>query len=134
MPLLSQPSKKPLPTSRARKRAIAVAPVFAPVFAIVGDHVEAKLGDVTVTALPQGALWVAEAKTLIVSDLHLEKGSSFARDGQMLPPYDTHATLSRVAALMQQWAPDIVVSLEIPFMTAAARRGCMSATASCFRR
>ena len=63
------------------------------------------------TATPEGALWIAEAKTLIVSDLHLEKGSSFARNGQMLPPYDTHATLSRVASLTDQLAPDIVVSL-----------------------
>jgi DNA ligase-associated metallophosphoesterase len=105
MPLLSQPRKKP---SRPAPQARAAA---APVFAIVGDHVEAKLGETIVTALPEGALWVAEAKTLIVSDLHWEKGSSFARDGQMLPPYDTHATLSRVAALMERLAPDIVVSL-----------------------
>ena len=111
MPLLSQPSKKPSPPSRSPKRGSRVSPVLAPVFARVGNHVEAKLGDVTVTALPDGALWIGEAKTLIVSDLHLEKGSSFARDGQMLPPYDTHATLSRVAALMEALAPGIVVSL-----------------------
>ncbi|MFZ2030733.1 MAG: ligase-associated DNA damage response endonuclease PdeM [Vitreimonas sp.] len=80
-------------------------------FAIVGNHVQARLAHETVTATPEGALWIAAAKTLIVSDLHLEKGSSFARNGQMLPPYDTHATLSRVAAVMDQLAPEIVVSL-----------------------
>src|SRR5262249_37808215 len=87
------------------------APVSPLVFAIVGNQVEANIGDVTVTATPEGALWIADAKTLIVSDLHFEKGSSFARDGQMLPPYDTHATLSRVAALMERRTPEIVVSL-----------------------
>jgi DNA ligase-associated metallophosphoesterase len=78
---------------------------------MVEANVEARVADATVTATPDGALWIADAKTLIVSDLHLEKGSSFARNGQMLPPYDTHATLSRVAALMTRLAPDIVVSL-----------------------
>lgn len=107
MPLLSQPSKKPAPSSRLRKRSASAAPVFA----LAGNQLEAKLGEATVTALKEGALWIAEAKTLIVSDLHLEKGSSLARDGQMLPPYDTHATLSRVEALMHRLAPDIVVSL-----------------------
>jgi DNA ligase-associated metallophosphoesterase len=107
MPLLSQPSKAPRAKSTRAKRA----PIAPLVVAIVGNKVEAKLGDVTVTATPEGALWIDDAKTLIVSDLHLEKGSSFARDGQMLPPYDTHATLSRVAALMEQLAPEIVVSL-----------------------
>ena len=106
MPLLSQPSKRPRVKSVRPQRA---APPFG--FAIAGNHVEAKVGEAIVTALPEGALWIGDAKTLIVSDLHLEKGSSFARDGQMLPPYDTHATLSRVAALMERHAPEIVVSL-----------------------
>jgi hypothetical protein len=79
--------------------------------AIVGPHVEARLGDTLVTALPDGALWIADAKTLIVSDLHLEKGSSFALRGQMLPPYDTHAALVKLEKLIDAMAPDIVVSL-----------------------
>jgi DNA ligase-associated metallophosphoesterase len=111
MPLLSQPRKSPRAGSRKAANASAALAKAAPLFAIVGARVEARVGDTTVTALPEGALWIEDAKTLIVSDLHLEKGSSFARDGQLLPPYDTHATLSRVAALMQDLAPDIVVSL-----------------------
>jgi DNA ligase-associated metallophosphoesterase len=106
MPLLSQPSKAPRAKSTRVKRASAPL-----VVAIVGNQVETRLGEIVVTATPEGALWIADARTLIVSDLHLEKGSSFARDGQMLPPYDTHATLSRVAALIERHAPDIVVSL-----------------------
>ena len=35
-----------------------------------------------------------EQRLLVVSDLHLEKGSSFAARGVLLPPYDTVATLS----------------------------------------
>jgi uncharacterized protein len=79
--------------------------------AIVGAAVEARLAGMLVAALPQGALWIAEAKTLVVSDLHLEKGSSFALRGQMLPPYDTHAVLTKLATLIDLLRPDIVVSL-----------------------
>jgi hypothetical protein len=104
MPLLSQPASKP---ERPRRKPVRALPPMA----IVGATVELRLGDALVTALPDGALWLARAKTLIVSDLHLEKGSAFALKGQMLPPYDTHAALTRLAALMQAFAPDIVISL-----------------------
>jgi DNA ligase-associated metallophosphoesterase len=79
--------------------------------AIVDTVVELRLCDAPATALPEGALWVSDAKMLIVSDLHLEKGSSFAVRGQMLPPYDTHAALVKLAALIDTFGPDIVVSL-----------------------
>lgn len=79
--------------------------------AIVGATVELRLGETLVTALPDGALWIGEAKALIVSDLHLEKGSAFAVRGQMLPPYDTHAALAKLATLSAELTPDIVVSL-----------------------
>lgn len=45
-------------------------------------------------ALPQGALYWPVRRALLVADLHLEKGSWFARFGQMLPPYDSMATLA----------------------------------------
>lgn len=48
---------------------------------------------------------------LIVSDLHLEKGSSFAARGQMLPPYDSSATLKIVERLVAQFSPKMVISL-----------------------
>jgi len=50
-------------------------------------------------ALPQGALYWPSRKALLVADLHLEKASWFARIGQMLPPYDSIATLSDLTAL-----------------------------------
>lgn len=50
-------------------------------------------------ALPQGALFWPARKALLVADLHLEKASWFARLGQMLPPYDSIATLMDLAAL-----------------------------------
>jgi hypothetical protein len=50
-------------------------------------------------ALPQGALFWPARRALLVADLHLEKASWFARLGQMLPPYDSIATLSDLAAI-----------------------------------
>lgn len=60
---------------------------------------------------PCGALWWPAASMLIVSDLHLEKASSYAARGQMLPPYDTRATLQRLGRLLQSLRPTTVVSL-----------------------
>ncbi len=51
-------------------------------------------------ALPQGALFWPDRGALLVADLHLEKASWFARLGQMLPPYDSLATLSDLEALV----------------------------------
>jgi hypothetical protein len=67
---------------------------------------------VQLTADPSGALWWAEKRLLAVADLHLEKGSAFAvRTGQMLPPYDTHATLSRLAEVAERLQPSTIVCL-----------------------
>ena len=50
-------------------------------------------------ALGRGALFWPSRQALLVADLHLEKASWFARLGQMLPPYDSIATLSDLTAL-----------------------------------
>jgi hypothetical protein len=56
------------------------------------------LNGVELFAEPSGALWWPAAATLIVADLHLEKGTSYAQRGVLLPPYDTRTTLARLAA------------------------------------
>jgi DNA ligase-associated metallophosphoesterase len=60
---------------------------------------------------PMGALFWPEQRLLAVSDLHLEKGTSFARRGMLLPPWDTHATLDRLTLLLRRWSPQTVVAL-----------------------
>jgi hypothetical protein len=50
--------------------------------------------------LSQGALYWPARNALLVADLHLEKASWFARLGQMLPPYDSIATLADLTALV----------------------------------
>ena len=69
------------------------------------------LAGVPLLADCSGALYWPEQGLLAVADLHLEKGSSFAARGQLLPPYDTAATLSRLARLVAHYAPRVVVAL-----------------------
>ncbi len=59
----------------------------------------------------RGALYFPTLGLLCVSDLHLEKGSSLARRGALVPPYDTQATLLRLQAIVDHYRPKIVVSL-----------------------
>ncbi len=58
--------------------------------------------DETFQATTGGALYWPSQKALLVADLHLEKASWFARLGQFLPPYDSHATLSELAAEVER--------------------------------
>jgi uncharacterized protein len=76
----------------------------------------ASTGDVTVAGIGlvadcAGALYWPEEGLLVVADLHLEKGSSFATRGVLLPPYDTAATLARLGALIARYAPKFVIAL-----------------------
>ncbi len=74
---------------------------------------------------PMGGLYWPARKTLIVSDLHFEKGSSFARRGVVLPPYDTRKTISLVQQLCMRWQPECVIALGDSFhdADASARMG-----------
>lgn len=58
-----------------------------------------------------GALYWPDENTLIVADLHLEKGSSFARFRSHLPPYDTAATLAQLKRAVQFHQPARVIAL-----------------------
>lgn len=58
-----------------------------------------------------GALWLPAHGTLVAGDLHLEKGSAYAARGQMLPPYDSRATLDRLEAEIAELGPRRVVLL-----------------------
>lgn len=61
--------------------------------------------------LPSGALYWHAQQTLLVADLHFEKMSSFAQRGQMLPPYDTGMTLTRLEADMRRMGARRLISL-----------------------
>jgi uncharacterized protein len=80
-----------------------------------------------------GLYWLAE-RTLLVSDLHLEKASSFAARGQMLPPYDSMSTLHEVEALIRRFNPERVISLGDNFHDDAGERRLASAAADLLQR
>ncbi|MEM8626299.1 MAG: ligase-associated DNA damage response endonuclease PdeM [Pseudomonadota bacterium] len=68
-------------------------------------------GAQTFTLDPSGAAYWHEQRALLVADLHLEKGSAFAKRGMFLPPYDSAATLSRLAGAIARYRPAHVVAL-----------------------
>jgi DNA ligase-associated metallophosphoesterase len=78
---------------------------------ITVDMSTVSIAGVTLAADLSGALYWEEQKLLVVSDLHLEKGSSYANRGVLLPPYDTIATLGRLGAVIARHDPRIVIAL-----------------------
>lgn len=70
------------------------------------------LANVEVMLRWSGALWLERERTLVVADLHFEKGSSYAaRFGQMLPPYDTRETLDRLDREITLLSPERLIFL-----------------------
>ncbi|KXF78696.1 metallophosphatase [Paramesorhizobium deserti] len=76
-----------------------------------GGTVKTVIAGVEAVCDPAGALYFPEMRLLAVSDLHMEKGSSFARRGMLLPPYDTGVTLDLLAAVIARYHPATVISL-----------------------
>jgi DNA ligase-associated metallophosphoesterase len=60
---------------------------------------------------PAGAAFWPAASVLAVADLHLEKGSAAAGRGQLVPPWDSRLTLSRLARLVESWRPRVMVAV-----------------------
>lgn len=58
--------------------------------------------DHQLVALPEAALFWPARRALLVADLHLEKASWYASHGQMLPPYDSAATLAELDRIARQ--------------------------------
>jgi hypothetical protein len=79
-----------------------------------------ELAGVAVLLRPSGAMYLETERLLVVADLHLEKGSAYAARGQMLPPYDTRETLTRLAAEAAQLRPKAILLLGDTFHDRAA--------------
>jgi hypothetical protein len=94
--ILPTPTPDPSPQGGGERRAAAA---------------EITLAGVTLVADPAGALFWPDEGLLLVADLHLEKGSAFAARGVLLPPYDTTATLARLARLIEYYVPRLVIAL-----------------------
>jgi len=96
--------------------------------------VDIKVAGARLVADCAGALYWPDEGLLALADLHLEKGSSFAARGVLLPPYDTAATLTGVGRLVAHYAPRTVVALgdsfhdgDGPARLAAADRAALAA-------
>ena len=61
--------------------------------------------------LASGACYWPQQKTLIVADLHLEKGSYFALRGQPIPLTDTRSTLEKLQQEINNLQPETVICL-----------------------
>ena len=70
-----------------------------------------RLGRLDCLLDPAGALFIQAERALVVADLHLEKGSSGARRGALLPPYDTRDTLAMLARVIARLDPVTVIAL-----------------------
>jgi uncharacterized protein len=68
-----------------------------------------------------GALYAPEVRTLLVADLHLEKGTSLARRGIHLPPFDTRESLLQLKAALTAINPRRLIFLGDSFHDDAAR-------------
>src|SRR5918992_2859082 len=79
-----------------------------------------EIAGVQFTADAAGTLFWEDESLLVVSDLHLEKGSSFATRGILLPPYDTAATLARLATVLARYHPRRGIALGDSFHDAQA--------------
>ena len=84
---------------------------------IVAKHVDAPLqvccqiaGTNAVLDM-SGALYLPQNQVLVVSDMHLEKGTSWARRGIFLPPYDTRQTLEALTSIVTYYQPRMLVFL-----------------------
>ena len=82
-------------------QALGAKPALAP----------CRIGGVEFGLHVSGCVWHAPSRSLLAADLHLEKGTSFAARGQMLPPYDTRETLRRLLAAFEAFAPNRLILL-----------------------
>jgi len=90
---VSIPGRLPKPDARGKSGGMVPVSFTSFSFAFAGEE----------WALVGGrALWWPREGALVLADLHLEKASFYARHGQMLPPYDSRATLERVADAVRQ--------------------------------
>ena len=78
------------------------------------------IGECVVVCRTSGALWIPSVCALVVADAHFEKGSAYASRGQLLPPFDTAETLSRLELEVDALSPRLLVFLGDSFHDAGA--------------
>jgi hypothetical protein len=105
------PSIRVFLLGEARTWMAGTSPAMTSIAIDIANRSSLNIVGVDLIADLSGALFWEEQSLLVVSDLHLEKGSSFAQRGVLLPPYDTVATLGRLAAVIARHDPRMVIAL-----------------------
>jgi DNA ligase-associated metallophosphoesterase len=105
------PSPSPAETAYTRVSATQLSDRNRQQPISIGGGEKIVVAGITLIADLAGALYWPDQRLLVVSDLHLEKGSSFASRGILLPPYDTASTLDRLANTLSRHAVRTVVAL-----------------------
>lgn len=82
--------------------------------------VRIRLNGTELIADHSGAVVWQDRQTVVVADLHLEKGSSYARFGSQLPPYDSRTTLNRLGTVVARHRPKTVICIGDSFHDAEA--------------
>ena len=74
---------------------------------------------------PHGILIWSKFNIAIVSDLHLEKGSSYAKYGQYIPPYDSLETLIKLEKILSNYVIKKIIFLGDTFHDKNSLNSCL---------
>ena len=77
--------------------------------------------NVEIHLLPERAIWLPTEKTLFIADLHMGKAATYRALGQPVPSGTTQENLTRLSALITQYAPQQIIFLG-DFLHAAEAR------------
>ena len=90
---------------------------------IWGSTLPVFIGGAGLLADSSGVIFWSTHATLLVADLHLEKGTASASRGVLLPPYDTRETLNRLTQAIARYEPRRVVALGDSFHSSRVADG-----------
>ena len=74
-------------------------------------HKDIIFGGQNFSIFPSGELYWKDKKTLIISDVHFEKGSSYSESNQFIPPFDTIETLKQLTKFINAHAVESIIFL-----------------------
>ena len=82
-----------------------------PKAAVLPERHKIMLGGLEFRPDLSGALHVPDMSAMIISDLHLEQGTSLARRGIRVPPFDTSITIELLERVVRLFAPQRLIFL-----------------------
>ena len=74
-------------------------------------YIKKKLNNFTLLFDSSGSVFISELSILVISDLHIGKSHSFAKNGNFLPPYDIDETIEKIKFNIMNYDPKKIISL-----------------------